>query len=281
MGIDGNVGTGSWSAGAVPERRLPMGGLNVLDVRTEKSMSVSWGGRLLIGRRSATPSAPERGGAEGPERHVDVDDGAVSRVAAEVEVREDAYLIVCHQRHRGQLTVFVPGVLGKERVREGNGVLVRDRRLALGLWLPDGRELPLVVLTFAPSAAYADRLERDGSTEAADMPTTEAWWTILVAACGPTLISASSRQPQQDVPGDAHQIAAWHAESGRIAPSAKVQSDAFRHAARWLRGVRLSQRTHGRRVAVIEQAVNLRLVTLDDVAALFPRQIERSRPADR
>lgn len=69
------------------------------------------------------------------------------------------------------------------------------------------------------------------------------------------------------------QIAAWHVEAGRPAPSPKRQSDAFRHAARWLRGVRLNQRTHGRRVAVIEQAINLRLVTLDDVATLFPTQL--------
>ncbi len=61
-----------------------------------------------------------------------------------------------------------------------------------------------------------------------------------VDCCAP-----SSPGPSRDVHGDAEQIAAWHRAQGRPAPSPKSQSEAFRHAQRWLRGVRLNDKTRG------------------------------------
>jgi len=61
--------------------------------------------------------------------------------ATEIEIRDDAYLVINRQRHGGQLTLLVPGVAGQDRIREGNGLLVRDSRASLGLWLSDGREV--------------------------------------------------------------------------------------------------------------------------------------------
>lgn len=255
-------------------RRLPAGGLALLDVRTERTVSVPWGDRITLGRGEAGP------------RHVAVPDDRVSRVAAEIEVRDDAYLIINRQRHGGLLTLFVPGVPGKDRIRDGNGLLVRDDRSSLGLWLPDGQELTLALLRFAPAASTA-RPGVDlagGGTVNTSLPTAETWWSVLVAACGPTLIAAArghhapgGHAPSQDVHGDADQIAAWHRAQGRPAPSPKVQSEAFRHAQRWLRGVRLNDKTRGWRIAVVEQVIHLRLVTLDDVRLLFPSQIPDAR----
>jgi hypothetical protein len=240
-------------------------------------VSVPWGDRVTLGR-----------GETGP-RHVPVADDRVSRVAAEIEVRDDAYLIINRQRHGGLLTLFVPGVPGKDRIRAGNGLLVRDDRSSLGLWLPDGQELTLALLRFAPAASTA-RPGADlagGGTVNTGLPTAETWWSVLVAACGPTLIAAAAQggpgphgTSSQDVHGDADQIAAWHRAQGRPAPSPKVQSEAFRHAQRWLRGVRLNDKTRGWRIAVVEQAIHLRLVTLDDVRLLFPSQLP-SHVADR
>jgi hypothetical protein len=252
---------------ALPGRaRLPAGGLALLDVRTERTRSVPWGDRVTLGR-----------GEDGP-RHVAVPDDRVSRVAAEIEVRDDAYLIINRQRYGGLLTLFVPGVPGKDRIRAGNGLLVRDDRASLGLWLPDGQELTLAVLRFAPASsvrAPGGDLA-GGSTVNTTLPTAETWWSVLVAACGPTLIAAARQDGRgsaaQDVHGDADQIAAWHRAEGRPAPSPKVQSEAFRHAQRWLRGVRLNDKTRGWRIAVVEQAIHLRLVTVDDVRLLFPSQ---------
>ena len=247
---------------------LPAGGLAVLDVRTEARLSVPWGAHVTLGRAPGSP------------RHVAVDDDRVSRLAAEIEVRDDAYLIINRQRHGGQLTLFVPGVAGHDRIRAGNGLLVRDGRSSLGLWLPDGQELTLALLRFAP-AARAGRTGAGpdlagGGTVSAGLPTAETWWSVLVAACGPTIVAAASSRgprPGRDVHGDADQIADWHRAQGRPAPSPKTQSEAFRHAQRWLRGVRLNERTRGWRIAVVEQAIALRLVTLDDVRQLFPAQV--------
>lgn len=249
--------------------QLPAGGLALLDVRTERSLSVPWGDRVTLGR--GEPSA----------RHVPVPDDRVSRTAAEIEVRDDAYLIINRQRHGGLLTLFVPGVPGKDRIRAGNGLLVRDDRASLGLWFPDGQELTLAVLRFAPAArAGLGGTSSDlagGSTINTSLPTAETWWSVLVAACGPTLIAAAEAHGRGGSPGDVHgdadQIAAWHRAAGRPAPSPKVQSEAFRHAQRWLRGLRLNDKTRGWRIAVVEQAIHLRLVTLDDVRLLFPAQL--------
>jgi hypothetical protein len=254
--------------------RLPLGGLALLDVRTERRLSVPWGDTATIGRNAAG------------DRHVHVDDDQVSRVAAEIEIRDDAYLVINRQRHGGQLTLVVPGVAGQDRIRAGNGLLVRDSRASLGLWLADGREVTLALLAFAPTAAAADRDDLTGGrTVNAELPTDETWWSVLVAACGPTLIaaalspdgSAPERSPSlrspQHVHGDADQIASWHRTSGRPVPSPKTQSEAFRHAQRWLRGVRLNDKTRGWRVAVVDQVIGLRLVTLDDVRRLFPAEV--------
>lgn len=244
--------------------RLPLGGLALLDVRTERRLSVPWGETATIGRNTAT------------DRHVHVDDDQVSRVAAEIEIRDDAYLVINRQRHGGQLTLVVPGVAGQDRIRAGNGLLVRDSRASLGLWLADGREITLALLAFAPTAAAADRDDlAGGRTVNAALPTDETWWSVLVAACGPTLIAAalSPDGMARDVHGDADQIAAWHRGSGRPVPSPKTQSEAFRHAQRWLRGVRLNDKTRGWRVAVVDQVIGLRLVTLDDVRRLFPAEV--------
>jgi hypothetical protein len=247
-------------------RRLPAGGLSVLDVRTERTLSVPWGDRVTLGRAGPAEAGP---------RHVPVPDDRVSRVAVEVEVRDDAYLIINRQRHGGLCTLFVPGVPGKDRIRAGNGLLVRDDRASLGLWFPDGREIDVALLRFAPSAAAGVDLA-GGGTVNTSLPTAETWWSVLVAACGPTLIAAAgsaSGGPQRDVQGDADQIAAWHVAQGRPAPSPKTQSESFRHAQRWLRGLRLNDKTRGWRVAVVEQVIHLRLVTLDDVRLLFPAQV--------
>ncbi|GLZ53146.1 hypothetical protein [Actinomycetospora sp. NBRC 106378] len=244
--------------------RLPRGGLALLDVRTERRLSVPWGETATIGRNGAT------------DRHVQVDDDQVSRVAAEIEIRDDAYLVINRQRHGGQLTLVVPGVAGQDRIREGNGLLVRDSRASLGLWLADGREVTLALLAFAPTAAAADRDDLSGGrTVNAALPTDETWWSVLVAACGPTLIAAalSPDGVARDVHGDADQIAGWHRAAGRPVPSPKTQSEAFRHAQRWLRGVRLNDKTRGWRVAVVDQVIGLRLVTLDDVRRLFPAEV--------
>jgi hypothetical protein len=208
-----------------------------------------------------------------------VPDDRVSRTAAEIEIRDDAYLIINRQRHGGLLTLFVPGVPGQDRIRAGNGLLVRDDHSALGLWLPDGHELTLAVLRFAPIAPGAAEVSgtdlAGGGTVTTSPPTAETWWSVLVAACGPTILAAANARsaPPRDVHGDAEQIAAWHRAAGRPAPSPKVQSEAFRNAQRWLRGVRLNDKTRGWRVAVVEQAIGLRLVTLDDVRRLFPAQV--------
>ncbi|MCD2188272.1 hypothetical protein [Actinomycetospora soli] len=254
--------------------RLPLGGLALLDVRSERRLSVPWGETATIGRNGAS------------DRHVQVDDDQVSRVAAEIEIRDDAYLVINRQRHGGQLTLVVPGVAGQDRIRAGNGLLVRDSRASLGLWLADGREVTLALLAFAPTASAAEREDlAGGRTVNAALPTDETWWSVLVAACGPTLIAAalspdgaapsispSLRSPQH-VHGDADQIAAWHRGAGRPVPSPKTQSEAFRHAQRWLRGVRLNDKTRGWRVAVVDQVIGLRLVTLDDVRRLFPAEV--------
>lgn len=256
-----------------PVRRLPLGGLSLLDVRTERRLSVPWGETATIGRNAAS------------DRHVHVGDDQVSRVAAEIEVRDDAYLVINRQRHGGQLTLVVPGVAGQDRIRAGNGLLVRDSRASLGLWLADGREVTLALVGFGPvGAAAADTGATDlagGATVNAALPTDETWWSVLVAACGPTLIAAA-QTPEgaagpgvRDVHGDADQIAAWHRGAGRPVPSPKTQSEAFRHAQRWLRGVRLNDKTRGWRVAVVDQVIGLRLVTLDDVRRLFPAQVPR------
>lgn len=240
----------------------PVGGLTVVDVSTQRRLSVPWGETVTIGR----------GEPAGGSRHIGVPDERVSRIAAEIEVRDDGYLIVSRQRHGGMVTVFVPGVLGSDRVREGNGVLLADPRASVGLWLPDGSELPLAVLAFLPPNSGQD-VRPGGGTLEQPRPTTQTWWTVLVAACGPSLIAAASGHPQREVYGDAEQIAAWHVAQGRPAPSPKTQSEAFRAAQRWLRGLRLGDKTRGWRFAVVEQAINLRLVTLDDVRALFPVQL--------
>lgn len=250
-------------------RVLPAGGLALLDVRTEHRWSVPWGERVTLGRGAGTHP-----------RHVPVPDDRVSRLAAEIEVRDDAYLIINRQRHGGQLTLVVPGVPGRDRIRAGNGLLVRDDRASLGLWLPDGDELPLALLRFAPAATAGGDLAGGGTVNTA-LPTAETWWSVLVAACGPTIVAAAAaardgHAPARDVQGDADQIAEWHRAQGRPAPSPKVQSEAFRHAQRWLRGVRLNERTRGWRVAVVDQAIGLRLVTLDDVRQLFPAQVPAS-----
>ena len=44
------------------------------------------------------------------------------------------------------------------------------------------------------------------------------------------------------------------------------------------RGLRLNDKTRGWRIAVVEQVIHLRLVTLDDVRLLFPSQVPRSGP---
>ncbi len=246
--------------------RLPAGGLAVLDVRTEMRFSVPWGDRVTLGRGS-------RGDGD-TGRHVPVPDDRVSRLAVEIEVRDDAYLVINRQRHGGQLTLFVPGVPGSDRIRPGNGLLVRDDRASLGLWLADGEELTLALLRFAPAARARGDLA-GGGTVNTSLPTAETWWSVLVAACGPTILAAAAATsgPAREVHGDAEQIAAWHRAQGRPAPSPKVQSEAFRHAQRWLRGVRLNDKTRGWRIAVVEQAIGLRLVTLDDVRLLFPAQV--------
>jgi hypothetical protein len=249
---------------------MPAGGLAVLDVRSERTQSVPWGDRITIGRG-------DRGA--GVSRHVAVPDDRVSRLAAEIEVRDDAYLIINRQRHGGLLTLFVPGVPGKDRIRVGNGLLVRDDRSSLGLWFPDGQELTLALLRFAPAAGAGPGTSGDlagGRTVDTSLPTAETWWSVLVAACGPTIIAAATAGPgstPRDVHGDADQIADWHRAEGRPAPSPKTQSEAFRHAQRWLRGLRLNDKTRGWRVAVVEQVIHLRLVTLDDVRLLFPSQV--------
>jgi pSer/pThr/pTyr-binding forkhead associated (FHA) protein len=259
-----------------PARRLPLGGLALLDVRTERRISVPWGETVTIGRNAAS------------DRHVHVGDDQVSRVAAEIEIRDDAYLVINRQRHGGQLTLLVPGVAGQDRIREGNGLLVRDSRASLGLWLADGREVTLALLAFGPVGGGAATPDlAGGATVNAALPTDETWWSVLVAACGPTLIAAvrspdgaagaGSPSPQH-VHGDADQIAAWHREAGRPVPSPKTQSEAFRHAQRWLRGVRLNDKTRGWRVAVVDQVIGLRLVTLDDVRRLFPAQVPADLP---
>jgi hypothetical protein len=203
-----------------PARRLPLGGLALLDVRTERRISVPWGETATIGRNAAS------------DRHVHVDDDQVSRVAAEIEIRDDAYLVINRQRHGGQLTLLVPGVAGQDRIREGNGLLVRDSRASLGLWLSDGREVTLALLAFGPTGGHVEAPDLAGGvTVNAALPTDETWWSVLVAACGPTLIAAarspegagspSLRSPQH-VHGDADQIAAWHREAGRPAPRPAV-----------------------------------------------------------
>jgi hypothetical protein len=256
--------------------RMPAGGLAVLDVRTERTQSVPWGERLTIGRGDGTPRAGQGAGAP---RHVAVPDDRVSRLAVEIEVRDDAYLIINRQRHGALLTLFVPGVPGKDRIRAGNGLLVRDDRSSLGLWFPDGQELTLALLRFAPSAGSGTSTSgglAGGRTIDTSLPTAETWWSVLVAACGPTLIAAATAGPgsvARDVHGDAEQIADWHRAEGRPAPSPKTQSEAFRHAQRWLRGLRLNEKTRGWRIAVVEQAIHLRLVTIDDVRLLFPSQV--------
>ncbi|MFC5139255.1 hypothetical protein ACFPK1_13505 [Actinomycetospora rhizophila] len=262
-----------------PSPRLPVGGLAVLDVRTEHTQSVPWGERITIGRGDATARGPGQGGA----RHVPVPDDRVSRLAAEIEVRDDAYLIINRQRHGALLTLFVPGVPGKDRIRAGNGLLVRDDRSSLGLWFPDGQELTLALLRFAPTAGAGPTTSgglAGGRTIDTSLPTAETWWSVLVAACGPTIIAAASAPGSvpRDVHGDAEQIADWHRAEGRPAPSPKTQSEAFRHAQRWLRGLRLNDKTRGWRIAVVEQVIHLRLVTLDDVRLLFPSQVPRSGP---
>ena len=260
-----------------PARRLPLGGLALLDVRTERRISVPWGETATIGRNAAS------------DRHVHVPDDQVSRVAAEIEIRDDAYLVINRQRHGGQLTLLVPGVAGQDRIREGNGLLVRDSRASLGLWLSDGREVTLALLAFGPVAGGGTEAPdlAGGATVNAALPIDETWWSVLVAACGPTLIAAA-RSPEgaagalspspQAVHGDADQIAAWHRDAGRPVPSPKTQSEAFRHAQRWLRGVRLNDKTRGWRVAVVDQVIGLRLVTLDDVRRLFPAQVPPDLP---
>lgn len=258
--------------------RLPVGGLAVLDVRTERTQSAPWGERVTIGRGDGTGSRGAGPGAGTP-RHVPVPDDRVSRLAAEIEVRDDAYLIINRQRHGGLLTLFVPGVPGKDRIRAGNGLLVRDDRSSLGLWFPDGQELTLALLRFAPAAGAGPSTSgglAGGRTIDTSLPTAETWWSVLVAACGPTLIAAATAGPgsvPRDVHGDAEQIADWHRAEGRPAPSPKTQSEAFRHAQRWLRGLRLNDKTRGWRIAVVEQAIHLRLVTIDDVRLLFPSQV--------
>lgn len=172
--------------------------------------------------------------------------------------------------------MYVPGILGSDRIREGNGILLRDPRVSLGVWLPDGTELSLAILAFVPPNRVTGHRAATGTLER-ERPTTQTWWTVLVAACGPSLIAAASGQPQRDVVGDAEQIAAWHTAVGRPAPSPKAQSEAFRAAARWLRGLRLGDKTRGWRFAVVEQAINLRLVTPDDVRELFPGQAPERR----
>ncbi|MCD2196633.1 hypothetical protein LQ327_24985 [Actinomycetospora endophytica] len=252
-----------------PARRLPLGGLALLDVRTERRISVPWGDTATIGRNGAS------------DRHVHVGDDQVSRVAAEIEVRDDAYLVINRQRHGGQLTFLVPGVAGQDRIRAGNGLLVRDSRASLGLWLADGREITLALLAFGPVGAASEVPDlAGGATVNAALPTDETWWSVLVAACGPTLIAAAQSPDgvARDVHGDADQITAWHREAGRPAPSPKTQSEAFRHAQRWLRGVRLNDKTRGWRVAVVDQVIGLRLVTLDDVRRLFPSQVPSDLP---
>ena len=166
---------------------------------------------------------------------------------------------------------------------------MRDSRASLGLWLSDGREVTLALLAFGPVGGAAEPSDlTGGATVNAALPTDETWWSVLVAACGPTLIAAA-RSPggaagalspsPQAVHGDADQIAAWHREAGRPAPSPKTQSEAFRHAQRWLRGVRLNDKTRGWRVAVVDQVIGLRLVTLDDVRRLFPAQVPPDLPS--
>ena len=60
---------------------LPRGGLALLDVRTERRMSVPWGDTVTIGRNADS------------DRHVHVPDDQVSRVAAEIEIRDDRIAI--------------------------------------------------------------------------------------------------------------------------------------------------------------------------------------------
>jgi pSer/pThr/pTyr-binding forkhead associated (FHA) protein len=255
-----------------PARRLPVGGLALLDVRTERRISVPWGETVTVGRNASS------------DRHVHVGDDQISRVAAEIEVRDDAYLVINRQRHGGQLTFVVPGVAGQDRIRAGNGLLVHDSRASLGLWLADGREVTLALLAFGRAGGAAASSGgpdlAGGATVNAALPTDETWWSVLVAACGPTLLAAA-RAPDgtaRDVHGDADQIAAWHRDAGRPVPSPKTQSEAFRHAQRWLRGVRLNDKTRGWRVAVVDQVIGLRLVTLDDVRRLFPTQVPADLP---
>ena len=163
-----------------PARRLPLGGLALLDVRSERRISVPWGDHATIGRNG------------GSDRHVHVEDDQVSRVAAEIEVRDDAYLVINRQRHGGQLTLVVPGVAGQDRIRPGNGLLVRDSRASLGLWLADGREVTLALLAFGPVGSASEVPDlAGGATVNAALPTDETWWSVLVAACGPTLIAAA------------------------------------------------------------------------------------------
>ena len=57
-----------------PVRRLPVGGLALLDVRTERRISVPWGETATLGRNASS------------DRHVHVGDDQVSRVAAEIEI---------------------------------------------------------------------------------------------------------------------------------------------------------------------------------------------------
>ena len=260
--------------------RMALGGLTVLDVRTERAQSVPWGERVTIGRGDGTGRRPGEGA--GAARHVAVPDDRVSRLAVEIEVRDDAYLIINRQRHGGLLTLFVPGVPGKDRIRTGNGLLVRDDRSSLGLWFPDGQELTLALLRFAPTAAAGVTTSgglAGGRTIDTSLPTAETWWSVLVAACGPTLIAAATAgagNASREVHGDADQIAEWHRAEGRPAPSPKTQSEAFRHAQRWLRGLRLNDKTRGWRIAVVEQVIHLRLVTIDDVRLLFPSQAPRT-----
>ena len=239
--------------------------------------SVPWGETATIGRNAAS------------DRHVHVADDQVSRVAAEIEIRDDAYLVINRQRHGGQLTLLVPGVAGQDRIREGNGLLVRDSRASLGLWLSDGREVTLALLAFGPVGGGAEAPDlAGGATVNAALPTDETWWSVLVAACGPTLIAAARSpdgSPADSLPARPSTSTATRTRSRRgtarpagPSPSPKTQSEAFRHAQRWLRGVRLNDKTRGWRVAVVDQVIGLRLVTLDDVRRLFPAQVPADLP---
>ena len=106
---------------------------------------------------------------------------------------------------------------------------------------------------------------------------------MLVAACGPTLIAAADdtqgghrRATSTATPSRSRSGTATRAVP---APSPKTQSEAFRHAQRWLRGLRLNDKTRGWRIAVVEQVIQLRLVTIDDVRLLFPAQARADRSA--